>query len=56
MIIEPLLVMKAAHYIQEGIPLKDVMTAEEVETAILMLSDVLLLTGFPRYDPDEDYT
>mgnify|MGYP000499898061 CR=1 FL=1 len=54
MIVEPTKIMEAAHFIMNGMPLKDILNQDEVETAILMLADVLLLTGTPRYEEDID--
>ena len=54
MIVEPNKVMKAAHYLITGCSLKDALSDEEIEAVVLMLADVLLLTGTPRYNGDED--
>ena len=48
------LVMKAAHHLILGIPLKDVMEQGQVEEAISMLADVLYVTGTPQYNEDDE--
>lgn len=46
-------IMKAAYYLLEGIPLKDAMDQNEVNEAILMLADILHITGIPMYAEDD---
>ncbi len=46
-------VMTAAYYLDTGCPIKDVLTDEEIDLAISMLADVLLVTGTPAFDPEE---
>lgn len=48
------LVMKAAHYLTLGVPLKDVMEQGQIEEAISMLADVLYVTGTPAYHEDDE--
>lgn len=47
-------IMKAAYYVLEGIPLKDILDQGEVEEAILMLADILHIAGIPAYKEDEE--
>jgi hypothetical protein len=48
------LVMKASDYINEGIPLKDVMSEDEVAQAINVLADIYYVTGTPHYNGEDE--
>lgn len=50
--IEPKKIMEAAYCIDTGCSLKDVLSDEEIEQAVLMLADVLLCTGEPMFNPE----
>ena len=48
------LVMKASDYINSGIPLKDVMSDDEVAQAINVLADIYYVTGTPHHKGEDE--
>ncbi len=47
------LVMKASYYIDNDMPLKDVMTDSQIEECIRVLADVFYVTGTMTYNGED---
>jgi len=47
------LVMKASYYIDNDMPIKDVMTDSEIEECIRVLADVFYVTGTQHYNGED---
>jgi len=47
------LVMKASYYIDNDMPIKDVMTDSKIEECIRVLADVFYVTGTQHYNGED---